>query len=254
PMIAKLVVAGTDRAGTIDALRDALDRLLIGGVVTNTGFHRWLVDQESYLAARVTTRFVDEATLPRRDDDAALAVAAHAWWDHGDAAGAALGEPWAALRDARFTPHLLRRTLGLRDHDGTQHEVVRSDTTPRDSGSLSIDSRRGLVVVNLEGHSHTFRVVDRIERWSRTGSASTIPADALVAPFPAGVTEIHVSPGDHVAAGDVLVVIEAMKMLHSLPADGAGTVAAVHVAVGDQVATNQVLITFEGPAKGTEPE
>ncbi len=42
-----------------------------------------------------------------------------------------------------------------------------------------------------------------------------------------------------------------MKMLHSLTADGAGTVAAIHVAIGTQVATNQVLITFEDPPERT---
>ena len=51
--------------------------------------------------------------------------------------------------------------------------------------------------------------------------------------------------GDEVHAGDVVVVIEAMKMLHSLVAAGRGTVTEVRVAVGDQVQADQVLVTFE---------
>ena len=120
------------------------------------------------------------------------------------------------------------------------------DTRGAETPSISaVDVDRRSVVVNLDGRSHSFRVVDRIEHWSKSGAASTIPADAIVAPFPAAVTQVNVGPGDAVVPGDVLVVIEAMKMLHSLAADGAGTIAAVHVSVGAQVETNQVLITFE---------
>jgi biotin carboxyl carrier protein len=52
-------------------------------------------------------------------------------------------------------------------------------------------------------------------------------------------------PGDQVAAGDTVAVLEAMKMLHPLTAHGAGTVAEIRVAPSETVATNQVLITFE---------
>ena len=54
-----------------------------------------------------------------------------------------------------------------------------------------------------------------------------------------------VAAGDEVQAGDVVAVLEAMKMLHSLQAAGRGVVADVRVAVGDLVQTNQVLVTFE---------
>ena len=53
-----------------------------------------------------------------------------------------------------------------------------------------------------------------------------------------------VAPGDVVDGDQVLVVIEAMKMLHSLRASGASTIAEVRVAPGDQIATGEVLVTF----------
>ncbi|HUF99287.1 MAG TPA: acetyl-CoA carboxylase biotin carboxyl carrier protein subunit, partial [Ilumatobacter sp.] len=69
-------------------------------------------------------------------------------------------------------------------------------------------------------------------------------AGAIAAPFPGVVAEVHVVPGQSVDAGSVVVVIEAMKMLHSLTAAGGGFVDEVRVAPGDQVASQQVLITF----------
>ena len=50
------------------------------------------------------------------------------------------------------------------------------------------------------------------------------------------------APGDEVTAGQLLVVLEAMKMEHAVHADGAGTVTAVHVAVGEQVETGRLLV------------
>ena len=57
---------------------------------------------------------------------------------------------------------------------------------------------------------------------------------------------MSVVPGDVVASGDTVVVVEAMKMLHSLSAHGAGTVADVRCAAGDAVEANQVLVSFVG--------
>ena len=65
------------------------------------------------------------------------------------------------------------------------------------------------------------------------------------------MTEIAVEPGRPVGAGDACVVIEAMKMLHTLTAPFDGTVSEIAVAVGDQVTGQQVLVEFDTP---TSPE
>ena len=61
-------------------------------------------------------------------------------------------------------------------------------------------------------------------------------------------TETPVAAGSEVAGGDVVVVIEAMKMLDSLTARGAGVVAEVRVSVGDSVDSGQVLVVYEAEA------
>jgi propionyl-CoA carboxylase alpha chain len=100
-------------------------------------------------------------------------------------------------------------------------------------------------VVNVRGQSHTFERLSRSTRWAPTSSGAHGSANAVVAPFPAVVAEVHAQPGQTVDGSDPLVVIEAMKMLHTLTGGGPGVIAEVRIAAGDQVETNQVLVTFE---------
>ena len=66
-------------------------------------------------------------------------------------------------------------------------------------------------------------------------------AGGLTAPMPGKVVKVLVAEGQEVAANAALVVLEAMKMEHTVRASAAGTVRAIHVAVGDQVDTDRVL-------------
>ena len=67
-MIAKLVVSGADRSHALSAMQFALDHLILAGVATTQGFHRWLIDQTPVIDGRVTTRFLDDAVLPERPE------------------------------------------------------------------------------------------------------------------------------------------------------------------------------------------
>jgi acetyl/propionyl-CoA carboxylase alpha subunit len=71
------------------------------------------------------------------------------------------------------------------------------------------------------------------------------PGGSLTAPMPANVRTVHVAEGDHVSAGDAMVVLEAMKMQTSVRTPAAGTVTAVRVREGDAVVAGQVLIELE---------
>ncbi len=240
-MVAKLIVAGADRATALRRLGAALDELVLGGLVTNTGFQRWLIDREPVRDGRVTTRFLDETDLPSRPEPAA-AAAAEAW---AAAVSSSVDHTsvWLGAGSFSLTPH--RRSLPrvVVDADGVAHEVARGADSDRAAvASVSLADRT--VAVNVDGHTQTFAVPSRSERWAPVGAGGHGSAGAVVAPFPGGVTEVAVSVGSTVAAGDPVVVIEAMKMLHTLTAAGPGTVEEVRVAVGDQVASNQVLVTF----------
>lgn len=74
---------------------------------------------------------------------------------------------------------------------------------------------------------------------------STSHSRDIVAPMPGLVLEVNVKAGDKVAAGDQLIILEAMKMENVLSSPGDGVVAEVHVGNGQPVDKSQLLITFE---------
>ncbi|MFV2038834.1 MAG: biotin carboxylase N-terminal domain-containing protein, partial [Acidimicrobiales bacterium] len=212
PMVAKLIVHGDDRAAALARLAAALDELLIGGLVTNTGFQRWLIDQPEMVAGRITTRFLDEtppvdtsALLPR-----AAALAAELW---ARARAAATGsDVWSALGGFRTTPHATVITSALEDHSGHVHTVTLDAPGPASltqRGAVDLETRH--VVVNVAGQSFTFRVLSRSEHWAPKDDTGHGSAGAIVAPFPALVTEVAVAADQQVSGGDPVLVLEAMK-------------------------------------------
>jgi propionyl-CoA carboxylase alpha chain len=119
-----------------------------------------------------------------------------------------------------------------------------------------------LVVLMVNGHRMRFEVhVDEsgevfldndstIRERLRLLPRFTDPADAvasgsLLAPMPGAVVRVAVEAGAEVAAGDVVLVLEAMKMQHTVTAPHAGTVAEINVEPGTQVASGEVLAVVE---------
>ncbi len=249
-MIAKLIVWDESRDAALSSLRHALDGLRVGGLVTTAPFHRWLVDQPPVLAGRVTTRFLDETNVPA--DPALAAPAAASIWhdlkmlDHGFSRTTKPHSPWS-LGSFRLTPHRTAAPVILRALDGATHEINPADLPTRSNlepitGNVDVQRRR--VRVRHEGFPHEFVVLERSEAWAPDPSDAAGVAGAITAPFPGVVAEVHVVPGQSVTTDAVVVVIEAMKMLHSLAAAGGGIVDEVRIAPGDQVSSKQVLITF----------
>lgn len=248
PMIAKLIVGGPDRETARRRMASALDSLVIGGIRTNTGFHRWLIDQPALVDGRITTRFLDDTDLPDPPDETdAAEIAAPLWIRAFDTD--LPPDPWHSLGGFRVTPHRSPRTVHLESraiHDlsvSPSLPLTERVATPAHVGVVDLGARRVSVV--LDGHTFTFRVLTRTDRWSPATQVGHGPAGSITAPFPGVVAEVRVDSGDIVETGQVLAVLEAMKMLHPLTAPGAGAVADVRIAPGDSVASDQVLITFE---------
>ncbi|MGC8462367.1 MAG: biotin carboxylase N-terminal domain-containing protein [Acidimicrobiales bacterium] len=125
----------------------------------------------------------------------------------------------------------------------------------------------GPVVTYVDGPDGSSRLVEA-ERFAPP--SAQLAAGSSVSPMPGGVTRVAVAVGDRVEHGDVLVVLEAMKMEHTVAAATSGTVTAVQVAAGDQVETGQVLVVVSpgdsptgdgptgdgpaGPAEGPKKE
>ena len=78
-----------------------------------------------------------------------------------------------------------------------------------------------------------------------TASVSGVAANAVVAPLAGSVSKILVEPAQEIAAGEVLLILEAMKMETEITAPNAGVVASIDVAVGDAVQGGQQLIAID---------
>ncbi len=254
-MVAKLITAGPDRESARRRMAAALDHLMIGGLTTNVGFHRWLIDQPAVVEGRVTTRFLDETEIPPPPAPAAAEAVAAFRRHLIDTQRLASPDPWHRLGadSFRLTPHQPSLPRVVVAQDGSVHESTGAGADP-DVVATAVTrlGRPSTVTLKVGGYDQSFTVLTPSDAWAPGQDDGGRGASMIVAPFPASVAEIHVGPGDRVTAGDSLVVIEAMKMLHTLSAKAGGTVDEVRVAVGDQVESKQVLITFAQPEEATE--
>ncbi len=150
-------------------------------------------------------------------------------------------------RDGRY-----RVTIGRRVHDVDAARLSASPTL-----SLLIDGRsREVEVVPQSGGylvvlpSQTLEVEIQDEVLARAGRRALALAPrgplALVSPMPGVVVELRTRPGARVAAGDPLVIVEAMKMQNELAAIADGIVQEVRVRPGQTVAAGDVLVTLDG--------
>jgi len=115
------------------------------------------------------------------------------------------------------------------------------------SYAASVRDEESAFVVDVLGETYWIRVEEEVRYIIRTrGGAASGPGEQVVkAPMPGRVTHVSVRPGDTVAAGDPLLVIEAMKMENEFKARAAGTVRDVRVSPGQAVNPGDVLLIID---------
>ncbi|WP_117309270.1 acetyl/propionyl/methylcrotonyl-CoA carboxylase subunit alpha [Stenotrophomonas sp. G4] len=274
PMIAKLIVWDLDRDAALRRMRQALADCQVVGVTTNAGFLRRLVQTDSFANAKLDTALIER-------EQAALAVTGdgeQALWEL--AAIAAVASTPAAAADAR-DPHSpwqaqdgwrlgvpAARSVplqqGVRAHtlkvwttaDGWR--VQCGDAAPKqvvghaDDQTLSVqrDERRWRLQLQRDGDQLYLFASDGQHRFTLhdpVGESEQASADAgsLLAPMPGRIVATLVAAGTQVKRGTPLVVLEAMKMEHTLQAPADGTVKGYRAKAGDQVGDGAVLVDFE---------
>ncbi|MEU1693176.1 acetyl/propionyl/methylcrotonyl-CoA carboxylase subunit alpha [Streptomyces hirsutus] len=258
PMLSKVIAYGPDRASALRRLRAALAETVTLGVPTNAGFLRRLLAHPAVVSGDLDTGLVEReadglvaAGVPEEVYEAAAAVRLDALRPRGDG----WTDPFSVPSGWRLGGTPKPVAFHLRVTDPVEH-------TPRGSHTVTEDR----VSVTLDGVRHTFhRAADWLGRdgdaWhvrdhdpvaaSLTG-AGRAGADSLTAPMPGTVTVVKAAVGDEVAAGQSLLVVEAMKMEHVISAPHAGTVTELDVAPGTTVAMDQVLAVIAPAA--TEEE
>ncbi len=280
PMLAKLIAYGPDRATALGRLDRGLADLELLGVTTNAAFTRALLQREDVRTGEMDTGLLERVLAEREPADwlappedllpaAALAAAGSAHpagpWrrtveEHGelrvaDGTVSAAGRTWAAAEPVpspsmdQTPPHGVASML-------THPSALTMDLTPPHGGRSMLTGSGGAWRITLDGIERRYAVAVtedaiwiardghhlelRTHRAARDGAGAL--AGSLEAPMPGTVLLVHVSDGDTVEEGQVLMVLESMKMELQITAPHAGTVAGLALVPGDRVALRQPLL------------
>ncbi|MEO1491125.1 MAG: acetyl/propionyl/methylcrotonyl-CoA carboxylase subunit alpha [Pseudomonadota bacterium] len=269
PMIAKVTVHGADRAEALGKLRRALAGTQVAGTVTNVSFLSALAAHEGFGRGEVDTGLIgrDIASLIE-----AAPVTAEIW---AIAALHALGllsdrphdDPWSSLGGWRLWGPA-RHAVGLIGDGGPQLIAIELGT----SGSVRAETPLGAVEITTcgrpadltieagghrsrvscvrhgnritvfaDGQAHGFTVPHPLDIEDETAGGG----DQVQAPMTGLVKTVDAMAGATVSKGDALIVMEAMKMEHTLRAPRDGVIATVSATPGDQVEEGAVLIALE---------
>ncbi len=197
PLIAKLIVHGTDREHARRRMLRALEEFEIGGVTTLLGFHRALLAHPCFADGSTCHGFVESELLAQQADQ--------------------LSHETTTISP---TP------------DGKSRQLVYA---------VELDGRRFDVRVLTPEPPHAELARRRRERTAGRAGTQVAARDAVVSPMQGTVLEVKVSEGDPVQAGQVLCIVEAMKMENEIDAHRDGVVTALSVEAGQPVQAGQVI-------------
>jgi len=279
PMLAKLIAWGEDRPAACAGLLRALGQCEVVGVTTNLDLLERIVGEADFAAGRVDTGLIerhrDTLLVPRATPAQAFTAAALAQYEglrrERARAAAASGDPWSpwAAIDAWWnntSTHALAFTFG----DGAQTRTL--TLRPQRDGSVTVDDGDRVTTCTVEpaGERLRVRADGAVAEYTVIASgetrhvfgagvratlthvdplahASDEPPHAghLTAPMSGTIVAVMVKSGDQVAQGAPLVVLEAMKMEHTIAAPAPGIVSAVNCAVGERVAEGTDLVDLD---------
>jgi acetyl-CoA/propionyl-CoA carboxylase biotin carboxyl carrier protein len=241
-MIAKLIVDAGDRETCIERSKRALEHFDVAGVHTTIPFHRLMLDDDTFVAGNHTTKYLDSEL------DAERIEAAVERWGSTPAAG-----------DGADAPGMHELTVEI---DGKRFDVAVEDL-PRapggDAGSRDPDDGAASGGTgkagnpsgggrSADGHAGSTTDPGGGAGGGSAGGSSASSAragGAITAEMQGTVLSVGVSEGDSVAEGDVVCVLEAMKMENDVVASAGGTVASVRVREGDSVDMGDTLVILE---------
>ncbi|MGX9179569.1 acetyl/propionyl/methylcrotonyl-CoA carboxylase subunit alpha [Mesorhizobium sp. BHbdii] len=256
PMIAKLIVHGKSRQAALEALGIALSQTEIAGSTVNTAFLAALAVDAGFSAGDVDTGLIGrhQQALTAVPPPSSEIVAAAAFAASGAGTQAPSNDPWSSLAGYSHFHTVPRRTrLRYGDDEIVALVSVRPDKrfqvaldAPYDSGS-PLDLRAAPRLARWPGHvtvfsgaiGYSFAVPDPLARADEIAAGS----DSLRAPMPGLVKLVRAARGEAVIKGQPLLILEAMKMEHTISATHDGTIAEI-AAEGAQVTDGTVLVRF----------
>lgn len=275
PMIAKVIACGPDRESALARLDDALGQTQIVGVRNNVQFLRAVLRTESFANADLDTALLEReaASLDAKPDSAAqatrilIAVANELAHESALCRANSNGNPWDLGDGWRMNSQQSRAisflangeqfdvtvdylTRGAKLSLNNQQYVVRWDDQPDGSRRFDLNGRSEQVRVVPNGLERHLFASDWREQMTLVDPLAVSEVNdqktgELTAPMPGKVIGLSAKPGASVKQGDPLIVLEAMKMEHTIAAPANGTLVAFNYAVGDQVQEGVELAEFE---------
>jgi propionyl-CoA carboxylase alpha chain len=281
PILAKVIAHAPTREQAAARLARVLERTRVQGVTTNRDFLVATLRHPAFLAGDTTTDFIERVAPARvrvpSDSElrsAAIAAALAAQSDRR-AAATVLASVSSGWRNSQMPPEKVHYGTGVGGEPDDTEIVVRYQS--RRDGSFWVDAGAGdqrvlvsargddSVTLEIDGRRSRFALVADNDRWHVQGPEGDVrltqlprfpdrhlegPAGGLVAPMPGKVVDVLVVPGATVQAGDLLLLLEAMKMEHRITAPVGGVVTEVRVSPGEQVANGALLVVLEEAESG----
>ncbi|MDH5354524.1 MAG: acetyl/propionyl/methylcrotonyl-CoA carboxylase subunit alpha [Gammaproteobacteria bacterium] len=270
PMIAKLIVHADDRLTALNKMRVALRDYQILGVQTNIGFLSSLLEVGEFSDENFDTGFIEKhrgKLFDKKEERVANAACVAGLAVLPAIANSDCLDPWAgksAWRMNQTPTHKIKLSLDDRDYAlaitpaENRWQICCDENTIEvaakwlDETHLQIEINASLLTVPVQINKDIISIWhdNREWRFTRHNPMQALDNEAetgnqFVAPMPGAIISIPVSAGDTVEAGDVLLVMEAMKMEHSMVAPMKATVTDVFFAEGDQVEEGDKLISLE---------
>ena len=277
-LLGKVIAWAPQRERAAHLLGQALERTCLAGVHTNERWLSRILRSRVFLEARHSVALLgrcgEEFSAPVQADDAVMALAALAV----QGAAGRHANPWTVADG--FSPNLpaevsvtlssggCERKVTLRFEQGAPRAAIAgAQDCERPGGSMEVADVRledGAILAQLQGswrQARYFRDGSRLHLWEggahhelqvvdprvREFNAATATG-GLTTPLPGVVSAVAVEAGQKVSAGELLMVIEAMKMEHGITAPFDGVVAAVHFSRGDRVPEGSELLSLSRSA------
>ncbi|WP_046864346.1 acetyl/propionyl/methylcrotonyl-CoA carboxylase subunit alpha [Microvirga massiliensis] len=274
-MIAKVIAHGRTRDEARHGLLSALDEMVVLGIATNRAFLESIVDDEPFASGRSRTRSLADCfpggwTRPSLPPKRAEDIAAALWcWTELEQRTSTTPTPWSSLHGFRLLgsagrPAVREVPVEIEGEQRAAQITISGDAlTPvaDEAGPIRIRREENLLRFAWEGGAEQgIAVVDGNQVWVRIGAVEYSAAirnhtrsrsetaaggsDAILAPMPGIVAEVKVRPGQPIRAGEVLIVLESMKLFLPVTAPRDGEIATVHTASGQTVPAGMLLVAL----------
>ena len=273
PMLAKVIAYGATRDEARRKLVRAVEDCVLLGVNGNQRFLANLLAHPEFAAGNATTAFIgehfanDPSLTPQAPAAAELATAAALLYQASAGANAhqsglagwrnSSGAPWSFVLKQGEQKHAVELQVVesgeqplLRAQVGEQSVELRLLASDGRWASLELDGIRQRRAYHLAGeqlwlygHNGNLELIDVTHE--PAGGQNAASSGTVKAPMDGAIVEVLVSEGERVSKGQLLVVLEAMKMEHPLKAGIDGVIRRIGVSQGDQVKNRQVLVEIE---------